>query len=118
MIDLINKISYTGFYNWMIATVHPLIMLTAIVVITIGSTFYYTRRGLCGTLEDRTDAHLFLAIIFPVWTLFVSWVTHECFRVHGVNEGEPLVVVGAFSLCLYFLAGIAGIRWGFKEDSE
>lgn len=30
MIDLINKISYTGFYAWLIAAVHPLIVVSAV----------------------------------------------------------------------------------------
>lgn len=118
MIDWINQISYTGFYHWLIAIVHPLIMLAALAIITLCSTFCFTRRVLCGSCKDRTDAHLFLAFFFPIWTIFSAWVTYECFRVHGVKEGEPLVVVGVFGLCFYFLVGIAGINLGFKEENE
>lgn len=30
MIDWINEISYTGFFAWMVAAVHPLIMVAAV----------------------------------------------------------------------------------------
>lgn len=118
MIDWINQISYTGFYYWLIGTVHPLIMLAALAIITLCSTFCYTRRILCVSCEDRVDAHLFLAFFFSIWTVLSALVTYECFRVHGVKEGEPLVVVVVFSFCLYFLVGIAGIKLGFKEENE
>lgn len=118
MIDLINKISYTGFYAWLIATVHPLIMIAAVTVLTLGVAFYSTRRVISSPAESRAEAHLFPAVVIPTWVIFASWVTSECFRVHGVNEGEPLIVVSGFSFCLYFLAGCMGIAFGFKEESE
>lgn len=61
MIDLINKISYTGFYAWLIATVHPLIMIAAVTTLTLGAAFYYTRRVISSPAESRAEAHLFLA---------------------------------------------------------
>ena len=44
MIDWINQISYTGFYHWLIATAHPLIMIAAVLILTLGAAFYYSRR--------------------------------------------------------------------------
>lgn len=44
MIDWINQISYTGFYHRLIATVHPLIMIAAVLILTLGAAFYYSRR--------------------------------------------------------------------------
>nr|DAO49131.1 MAG TPA: hypothetical protein [Caudoviricetes sp.] len=118
MIDWINKISYTGFYHWLILTVHPLVMIVAVTTLTLGAAFYYTRRVISSPAESRAEAHLFPAVVIPIWTIFAGWVTSECFRVHGVNAGEPLIVVSGFSFCLYFLAGCMGIALGFKEESE
>ena len=66
MIDLINKISYTGFYAWLIATVHPLIMIAAVSILTLGATFYYTRRLPRARDGGSVDAHMFLAVVFPI----------------------------------------------------
>lgn len=118
MIDWINQISYTGFYHWLIATVHPLIMIAAVLILTLGAAFYYSRRVISSPAEDRAGAHLFSVVVIPIWTIFAGWVTSECFRVHGVNEGEPLIMVSSFSFGLYFLAGCMGIATGFKEESE
>lgn len=89
MIDLINKISYTGFYHWLIATVHPLVMIVAVTTLTLGAAFYYARRVISSPAESRAEAHLFPAAVIPIWIIFAGWVTSECFRVHGVNEGDP-----------------------------
>lgn len=118
MIDLINKISYTGFYAWLIAAVHPLIMVAAVSILTLGSTFWYARRLQSMRDGGSVDAHMFLAVVFPIWTIAAGWVTSNCFRVHGVNDGEPLIAVSAVGWFLYFLAGCMGIAFGFKEESE
>lgn len=118
MIDLINKISYTGFYAWLIATVHPLIMVAAVSILTLGSTFWYTRRLQKMRDGGSVDAHMFIAVVFPIWSIAAGWVTSNCFRANGVNEGEPLIVVSAVAWFLYFLAGMVGIALGFKEESE
>lgn len=118
MIDLINKISYTGFYAWLIAAVHPLIMVAAVSTLTLGSTFWYTRRLSKAPDGGSTDAHMFLAVVFPIWTIAIGWVTSNCFSAHGVNYGEPLIVVSAVAWFLYFLAGCMGIAFGSKEESE
>ena len=118
MIDLINKISYTGFYAWLIAAVYPLIMVAAVVIITLGATFYYTRRLQSMRDGGSVDAHMFIAVVFPIWTIAIGWVTSNCFRAHGVNEGEPLIVVSAVAWFLYFLAGMVGIALGFKEEEK
>lgn len=74
MIDLINKISYTGFYAWLIAAVHPLIMIAAVTILTLGAAFYYTRRVISSPAESRAEAHLFPAVVIPIWTIFAGWV--------------------------------------------
>lgn len=44
MIDWINRISFTGFHDWLVSAIHPLILLVAGVLITLGLAFYYSRR--------------------------------------------------------------------------
>lgn len=118
MIDWINRISYTGFYYWLIATVHPLIMVAAVSIITLGANFYYARRLQRMRDNGSVDSHMFIAVVFPIWSIAAGWVTSNCFRAHGVNEGEPLIVVSAVAGFLYFMAGMVGISWGFKEENK
>lgn len=66
MIDLINKISYTGFHAWLIAAVHPLVMIVAVTSLTLGAAFYCARRAISSPAESRAGAHLFPAVVIPI----------------------------------------------------
>ncbi len=102
MIDWINEISYTRFFAWLVAVVHPLIMVTAACALTGAVAHLLARRIVKAPAEDRPGRHLALCLGFPFWLLAWSYTTYACFKAHGVNDGEPIVSVMAVCVPLYF----------------
>lgn len=107
MIDWINQISYTGFYHWLIATVHPLVMIVAVTSLALGAAFYYTRRVISSPAESRAEAHLFPAVVIPIWTIFAGWVYGYRFWIQGRKRVTRFtrfsLVLACFSLTDRFI---------------
>lgn len=116
MIDWINRISFTGFHDWLVSAIHPLILLVAGVLVTLGLAFYYSRRVSLLPDDRATAAHVSLLVIASPWTLLCTWITTECFVAHGVSGGEPTIAVFLVAICLYLWAVLRGITWGYIED--
>lgn len=107
MIDWINQISFTGFFNWLVAAVHPLIMVAAVCILTGAVAHFLARRIVKAAVEDRAERHLALCLGCPFWLLAWSYTTYACFKAHGVNDGEPIVSVMA--VCVPCISGCLSI---------
>lgn len=101
MIDWINRISFTGFHDWLVSAVHPLIMVTAVCALTGAAAYYLVRSVGKASVENRGGWYLVVCLGFPFW--LISWcnTTYACFKVHGVNDGEPIIAVMAVCVILY-----------------
>lgn len=53
MIDWINRISFTGFHDWLVAVVHPLIMVAAVCTLTGAAAYHLVRRVGKASVENR-----------------------------------------------------------------
>lgn len=101
MIDWINRISFTGFHDWLVAAVHPLIMVAAVCALTGAAAYYLVRRVGKAEAENRGEWHLVICLGFPFWLISWSLAMYACFKAHGVNDGEPIIAVMTVCVILY-----------------
>lgn len=101
MIDWINSFSPIQCWEWLMSNIHPLIMVAAVCTLTGAAAYYLVRRAGKASVENRAGWHLVICLGFPFW--LISWcnTTYVCFKVHGVNDGEPIIAVMAVCVILY-----------------